>query len=158
MTPDLQAVILKAGKTPKTITNKAIWYWPYWTEVRKFPLAVEPINLQDQNVVTKDLRNLSFDVTGSFHVFDAVNAALNTTDLVGQVCLEINRSAVRFFVGKTLQECIDDIHGDGIDTFKDMVNEALEFFGCKVYSLDFGQYAISVSLKNWGPPPLVASK
>ena len=158
MTPDLQAVILKAGKTPRTITNTAIWYWPFWTEVRKFPLAVEPINLQDQNVVTKDLKNLSFDVTGSFCVIDAVKAAISTTDLVGQVCIEINRCAVRFFVGKTLNECIESIHGDGIDTFLEMVNEALETFGCKVYSLDFGQYAISVSIKNWSPPPMLSTK
>lgn len=158
MTPDLQAVILKAGKKPKTITNKAIWYWPFWTEVRKFPLAVEPINLQDQNIVTKDLKNLSFDVTGSFCVVDAFKAAINTTDLVGQVCIEINRCAVRFFANLTLQQCIDQIHGDGVDTFREMTNEALEFFGCKVHSLDFGQYAISVSIKNWSPPPLVSTK
>lgn len=106
ISPDEGGVVIRFGKYIKTLGNGYYWYWPVITEIRTLNVVRQPIDVDLQDMTTKDGKPFSINMSVFYTIENPRKALLDNMDYDENI-QEVAGDAMRKAVGNTNRDDID---------------------------------------------------
>lgn len=122
-----------------------VWYWPFWTEIKKIITAEQPVNLEDQTLVTSDGQTVKVGAVLIYEVVDVVKALAengNVDELIVNECM----AAVQQMVSKRTFEEIKNGRAKIEKVMTGLMQKKLDRYGVKVYRSAITEFAKTRSI------------
>ena len=100
ITPDEGGVVIRFGKYIKTLDNGYYWHWPVITEIRTLNIVRQPIDVDLQDMTTRDGKPFSINMSVFYTVENPRKALLDNMDY-DENLQEVAGDAMRKAVGNT---------------------------------------------------------